>query len=110
MNRHPCLRRLYAGETVEFLPRAQIDVPVNSLWTMLSPTAVNWLVEPREYREGVLFARTLLSSGGQQAYVRGINCGPPACTLPAGEWLATAEIVEYQGTSKLRVDGDTNLD
>ena len=66
MTKHrPCVRRIFAKESVEIPPRSQIDIPVKSVWTHMPPTAVNWLVEPREYRTGVLLARTLLSSDGQ---------------------------------------------
>jgi RNase H-like domain found in reverse transcriptase/Reverse transcriptase (RNA-dependent DNA polymerase) len=71
-----------------------------SVWTTMPPAAVNWLVEPREYRAGVLLARTLLSSCGHRAYVRAINCGPTPCSVPAGELLATAEVVDSQDLSE----------
>ncbi len=96
VNRRPCLRRIFAKETVEIPPRSQADVPVKSFWNTLPPMTVDWMVEPREYRNGVLFARTLLSSDGQQAYVRVLNCGTTSCTVPAGDLLSTAEAVGKQ--------------
>ena len=95
-NRRPCLRRLFAREAVEIPSRSQADVPVRSVWSTLPPMSVDWLVEPREYHAGVLLARTLLSPSGQQAYVRILNCAPVSCTIPAGDFLATAEAVERQ--------------
>jgi hypothetical protein len=66
---------------------------------------VDWLIEPREYRSGVLVARTLLSPDGGHAFVRAINCGPTTCTVPEGELVATAEVVESQDISEERHTG-----
>jgi predicted aspartyl protease len=96
VNRRQCIRRIFARETIEIPPRSQADVPVKSVWNTLPSMAVDWMVEPREYRVGVLLARTLLSPNGQQAYVRVLNCGTTPCTVPAGDLLTTAEAVEKQ--------------
>jgi len=52
--RRPCLRRIYTNETVNIPPRTQMDVSVKSVWTTLPPASVDWLVEPRAYRNNVL--------------------------------------------------------
>jgi hypothetical protein len=63
--------------------------------------AVDWMVEAREYRAGVLPARTLLSPNGQPVYVRILNCSTTPCTMPARDLLTTAEAVKKQNVAEL---------
>jgi predicted aspartyl protease len=99
-SRRPCLRRIIAKETTDIPPRCQVDVPVKSMWTTLPSASVDWLMEPRMYRSGVMLARTLLSSDEQRAYVRVLNYSTTTCTIPEEEVLAAAEAVEKQTSSE----------
>jgi predicted aspartyl protease len=89
-----CVRRIYARDTVELKPYSQSDIAVNSIWSTIPPSHVNWLVEWKELHRGLLMARTLLSSDSHDAFVRVVNCGPTPCTVTAGELLTSAEIVD----------------
>jgi predicted aspartyl protease len=76
-----CVRRLCVRDTVDIPPYSQLSVPVRSVWTLLPSASVDWLVEPKIIRQGVMVARTLLSSSGDEAYVRMPNCNPSVTTL-----------------------------
>jgi hypothetical protein len=93
VNRRPCIRRIYAKDTTELPSRSRVDLPVKSIWSTLPPKAVDWLVEPREFRTHAMGARTLLSTEGP-AHIRVVNCGSTDCTIQRGDLIATAEVVE----------------
>jgi hypothetical protein len=91
-----CIRRIYASKTVDLPARSQCVVPVKSVWNTLPPRAIEWVVEPKKLQPGVLLARTLLAECGDMAYVRIVNTQPTACVLPAGKYLASAEIADME--------------
>jgi hypothetical protein len=59
-----CIRRIYAGKTVDLPARSQCVVLVKSIWNTLPPRAIEWVVEPKKLQPGILLARTLLAECG----------------------------------------------
>jgi hypothetical protein len=75
------VRRLYSKNSIVLPPRAQVTVPVKSVWDTLPFGNAEWIVEPRECGRGILLARTLLSSDANESYVRLLNCSSMARTI-----------------------------
>jgi hypothetical protein len=95
--RNACVRRLYAGESVNLEPHSQRDLAVKTVWSTRPPSHADWLVEPVTLKPGVMLARTLLAESPEEAYVRVTNCNATAFCLEAGELLAIAEAVPPGG-------------
>jgi transposase InsO family protein len=99
--RNACVRRLYAGESVNLEPHSQRDLAVKTVWSTRPPLHADWMVEPVTLKPGVMLARTLLAESPEEAYVRVTNCNATAFCLEAGELLAIAEAVPRVGCLNL---------
>ena len=90
------VRRIYASERLVLPAHAQVNVPVKSVWNRIPTDETNWAVEPAEVKEGVLLARTLMSTDAEAAVVRVVNLQPKEVVIRQDELLGTATAVEVE--------------
>jgi len=90
-------RRLVVAEDFVVPPRHESNVPVKmEMEGGLQPT-VEWALESREVKRGVMVARTLLGDETMVRVARILNQTEAPCRLQEGEYFATAEpVITYR--------------
>ena len=99
------VRRIYASERLVLPAQSQVNVPVKSVWNRIPTDEAGWAVEPTEVKEGVLLARTLMSTDAEAAVVRVLNLQPREVVIRHDELLGTAEAVEVEALDKAAKTG-----
>ena len=79
-------RRLYSEEDVAIPPRQQVEAPVRSTLSSLTPPTTSEMVETREVKPGVYIERALLTPELRGQTVSIVNTTDPM-VLKSGTWL-----------------------
>ena len=66
-HRKACVRRLYAGESVDLESYSQRDLAVKTIWSSRPPSHADWMDEPATLKPGYKLVRPLLAD------VSGVN-------------------------------------
>lgn len=90
------VRRIYASERLVLPAHSEVNVTVKSVWHRIPTEETGWAVEPAEVKEGVLLARTLMSTDADAAVVRVVNLQHKEVVIRQDELLGTAEAVEVE--------------
>jgi predicted aspartyl protease len=88
------IRRLYTADNLLIEGNSVAEVNVNVAFASLHSSASNWLIEPKAVNGQLLVARSLLDDS-QSAAVRIVNPLQSPVLLPAGQYIATAEAVNF---------------